>query len=55
MEVKRDFLQAKIFLKKTIALNWEWEFGILAKREFEAIEKYLEKNKDILSTSWSTN
>lgn len=55
LEMKKDFLWAKIFIKKTIILNWDWEFGLLAKRELEAIEKYLEKNKNNISFSWSSN
>lgn len=55
LEVQKDLLTAKIYLKKTIALNWEWEFWLLAKREIEAIDNYLKKNQNQTTSSWSWN
>lgn len=44
-EYQEKYNLAIMYLKRTININWDWEFWELAKKEIEEIEKYLEIQK----------
>jgi tetratricopeptide (TPR) repeat protein len=51
-EFEERYNLALVYFKRTININWDWEFWELAKKEVLEIEKYLEKIKD-KSSSWT--
>lgn len=50
-EFEEKYKLALIYFKRTININWDWEFWELAKKEVLEIEKYLEKLEN-KSNSW---
>lgn len=44
-ELKMNFNIAEIYFKKTVNMNWDWEFWELAQREIEKIEKLKIQNQ----------
>lgn len=56
-EFEEKYNLALVYLKRTININWDWEFWELAKKEVEEIEKYLKtipENKE-QTNSWIVN